>query len=125
MADLRITNPTHFQQNLETSEYRAGTPVATGANVPGELLPAGTSVSAALQSVFQLAAGVDQLLLEELSRYFTDPELRRPARFKEALRHAAGELAKSTSPEARQAAQLLQELEADHELLADCRATLL
>lgn len=126
MDTPRITNPIFLGPNIQSGEYVEAekTPQAT-AGRQGELLPAGTSVSQEIRSVFDLLPGIDAELLAQTAAACTNPELRKASRFNAALLKTLAALQQKHSQTAGKAASLLQELLADQQLLADYRATLL
>ncbi len=120
----RVAHPVHNTPNLQTSEFRQS-PVGQASARLGELLPAGTSVSEEIRSVFNMGQTVDGKLMEQVAAACKDPELRQSAKFNAALKRTAKRLAEKNTPAGRQAARLLEELQDDQELLADYRSTLL
>jgi len=124
--DTRIANPIAFRpNNLQTSNLDRAAASRTTQLGAGELLPAGTSVSEEIKTVFDRNANLDGELMTLLTRSCSNPELRQAGNFNRALERTLDKLKKSAKGSAQRASQVLQELSNDQELLANYRATLL
>ena len=120
----RITQGIRFDTGIGATDYSDALVGQTPGPKPTELLPSGTTVTEAIRDVFQLGPTVSGEILACLAERYSSPALRTPAGFRRAMRAAVGRLRERGTAAASEAVAVLEELEADTELLDAYRAAL-
>lgn len=120
----RITQGIRFDTGIGSTDYSDVMVGQTAGQKSTELMPSGTTVTEAIKDVFQLTPTVTGEIMASLIERYASTELRTASGFRQAMRAAVGRLKKKDTAAAREAVAVLEELEADTELLDAYRASL-
>ena len=121
----RVTSSVQFNTGISTADWTSGVVGQTPGQTQGPLLPGTTTVSEALKSVFDTGTSVSAGLLAELALAGDSMQLRSSNGFHFAARKTIRTLRGRKGAKAAAAAQELENLLADTELLDQYRASLL
>lgn len=121
----RVTEGVSFNTGISMAEYNEAPAGQTPGQTQKSILPGSTTVSEALATVFPKDATVDAMVFGMLAQAGNSMALRTGNGFHAAARKAIGSLRKKGGPAASAAADELEGLLADTELLDFYRASLL
>ena len=120
--ESRVTNSISFNTNVKTTEFDESQQLATiRQNDTAPLLPSGTAVTEQIKQVFNFTT-VEAELLHFMEAACQNPTLRSAQEFQQALRKTIENLRQQHGDHPSKAAQVLQQLLEDKQLLDWYRA---
>ena len=120
--ESRVTNSISFNTNVKTTEFDESQQLATiRQNDTAPLLPSGTAVTEQIKQVFNFTT-VEAELLHFMEAACQNPTLRSAQEFQQALRKTFENLRQQHGDHPSKAAQVLQQLLEDKQLLDWYRA---
>lgn len=121
----RVTNSISFNTNVRTTEFDESKQLASmRQNETAPLLPSGTSVTEQIKQVFNFNT-VEAELLHFMEAACQNPNLRSAQEFQQALRKTFENLKQNHGDHPSKAAQVLQQLLEDKQLLDWYRAMII
>jgi uncharacterized membrane-anchored protein YjiN (DUF445 family) len=121
----RVTNSISFNTNVRTTEFDESKQLASmRQNETAPLLPSGTSVTEQIKQVFNFNT-VEAELLHFMESACQNPNLRSAQEFQQALRKTFENLKQNHGDHPSKAAQVLQQLLEDKQLLDWYRAMII
>ena len=121
----RVTNSISFNTNVRTTEFDDSKQLAAmRQNDAAPLLPAGTAVTEQIKQVFNFNT-VEAELLRFMEAACQNPNLRSAQEFQQALRKTFDKLKQNHGDHPSKAAQVLQQLLEDKQLLDWYRAMII
>lgn len=121
----RTANAVTFNTGISTAEYNDEPVGQARGQTQKSLLPGSTTVSEALDGVFPKEPSVMATVLGEMAAAGSSPALRTARGFRLAAERTVEALRKRTGPAAQAAADELERLLADGDLLESYRASIL
>ena len=120
--ESRVTNSISFNTNVKTTEFDESQQLATiRQNDTAPLLPSGTAVTEQIKQVFNFTT-VEAELLHFMEAACQNPTLRSAQEFQQTLRKTFENLKRNHGDHPSKAAQVLQQLLEDKQLLDWYRA---
>lgn len=121
----RVTSSVQFNTGISTADWSSGVVGQTPGQTQSPLLPGSTTVSEALKEVFDTGTSVEAEILAELAAAGGSVNLRTSGGFYASARKTIRTLRGRKGSKSAAAAQELENLLADTELLDQYRAALL
>lgn len=121
----RVTHGVYFDNGIRSAEYNEKPMGQTLGGTQQMLMPGSTTVTEVMESVFPKDPTVSGLIAEALAAAGDAPELRTGAGFKAVARRTVRSLRGRSGQAAQRAADEIENLMADTELLDRYRAALL
>ncbi len=121
----RTTHGVSFNTGISMAEYNEAPAGQTSGQTQGMILPGSTTVTEALAAVFPKEPTVTALILGQLAMAGSALHLRTSSGFQNAAKTAIGNLRSAGRPAAQRAADELEKLLDDADLLDQYKASLL
>ena len=120
----RIADGIRFDTGIRNTDF-SDKPVGQTTGQPSTaLLPSGTTVSEAIKDVFNLGQTVSGEIMQQMVAAYANPKLRTASGFHSALKNALKNMKARKGKHSGDAAQVLQELMEDTDLLDQYRASI-